>query len=100
MSLASIVEQSLGALTGGAIAGVGAYVAIHSRVGKLETASVNLQASVDKCQSEREFCRKSMREHHEDVNNHVGEDLRTIIHDIQERIVRIETKLMNGSYHP
>jgi hypothetical protein len=93
-----LLASAMGAILGGIITAAGSWTAINTKVGNVETALNSLTKSVITCQTEREQCRRSMRDHHEDTNNHVGDALMTIITDIQSRIVRIETKLMNGSY--
>lgn len=98
MDITAIVEQGFGALVGGAITGVSAWVAITSRVKALEVKAENIDQKITTCQSEREICRSSIRDHHENSDDkHVTPALTDMIQDILKRVTRVEDKLMNGS---
>jgi hypothetical protein len=93
-----IIAQIIGALLSGSVVAVTAIVKMGRHINATHVEVGELKRVFAQCQKEREICRASMRSHHEDTDNHVGAPMMTMLTDIQRRLERIETRLMNGHH--
>lgn len=104
MSLANVEEYLLSAMVGGTVTGIGAYVVLSNKLAEVMTDVKHFKESCTACKTSMDksigVIVESMQDHHEDPNKHVTLESRTMLGDILARVMRIESKLFNGSAKP
>ena len=95
--------KSLGDAAMGAVAGTLGTSALSAwrMGGRIKSVKQDVEAiKVDMLlqRGEREKCKASVHDHHEDDDKHVTKSLMAIVTDIRDRVARIEDHMFNGKH--
>lgn len=100
MDLKLIGESVFSALAGGAVTAAISWIKMGRMIDRMDERISGLENGFVECKTQREGCRLSMRDHHESPEIHVTPSLLDTMKDIQTRMIRIESLLMNSKVKP